>query len=65
MNSQTLEKDEGRRAEDKSKHKGNWGTHSHADLVAEQMEPTEEQLSNAQKIINLFWSLDTNQPQVK
>ena len=49
------ESDDGRNAEDKSQHKGDWGSHSHADKVAEDMEPTAEQLANAQAIINSRW----------
>ena len=47
--------DDGRDAEDKSQHKGDWGSHSHADKVSQEMEPTEEQLQQAQLIINSQW----------
>lgn len=47
--------DDGRSAEDKSQHKGDWGSHSHADKIAEEMEPTAEQLQNAQAVINSQW----------
>ena len=46
---------DGREAEDKGKHKGDWGSHSHADHEAEQAEPTEAQLKQAQAIINSQW----------
>ena len=49
------ESDDGRDAEDKSQHKGDWGSHAHADKVAEEMEPTLEQLQNAQAVINSQW----------
>lgn len=54
------EKDEGRDAEDKGAHKGDWGSHSHADHVAEAQEPTQEQLDNAQAVINQLWTVDTS-----
>lgn len=46
---------DGRDCEDKSQHKGDWGSHSHADHVAEEVEPTDEQLANAQAVINSQW----------
>ncbi|MCG3203981.1 MAG: hypothetical protein KCHDKBKB_00658 [Elusimicrobia bacterium] len=55
--SKEKESDEGRDAEDKSQHKGDWGSHSHADKVAEEMEPTEDQLKQAQLIIDSQWLL--------
>jgi hypothetical protein len=54
-------KDEGRNAEDTSLHKGDWGSHSHADYIFEHQEPTEEQIKNAQEVINTLW--DTPKPQ--
>lgn len=57
MTPKKKESDEGRNAEDKGEHKGDWGSHTHADLVAEEMEPTEEQLKNAQAVINSQWNL--------
>jgi len=53
------EKDEGRDAEDKGQHKGDWGSHSYADHVAEELEPTQEQLDNAQAVINQLWEIPT------
>lgn len=47
--------DDGRDAEDKSKHKGDWGSHASADKRAEAMEPTEDQLKHAQAVINSQW----------
>lgn len=50
------ESDEGRDGhESPTKHKGDWSNHSHADKVAEEMEPTEEQLKQAQAVINSQW----------
>lgn len=48
---------DGRNGKDKNDFKGDWGSHKKADLVAEEMEPTEEQLKNAQAVINSQWSL--------
>lgn len=55
MTPKTKEKDEGRDAEDKGAHKGDWGSHTRADRAAEEMEPTKEQLDHAQAIINSQW----------
>lgn len=55
MTPQPKESDDGRNAEDKSQHKGDWGSHSHADKVADELEPTQEQLDNAQQVINQLW----------
>ena len=52
--------DDGRDAEDKSKHKGDWGSHTKADKRAEAMEPTQEQLDHAQQVINQQWALVDN-----
>lgn len=49
--------DDGRDAEDKSQHKGDWGSHTKADRVAESLEPTQEQLDNAQQIISQLWEI--------
>ncbi len=57
MTPKPKESDEGRNAESKDEHKGDWGSHTHADMVAENMEPTEEQLKNAQAVINSQWNL--------
>jgi hypothetical protein len=57
MTPQPKESDDGRDAEDKSLHGGDWGSHSHADLVAEEQEPTQEQLDNAQVVINQLWEI--------
>jgi hypothetical protein len=51
------ESDEGRDAEDKSLHSGDWGSHTRADRAAEAQEPTEEQLQNAQAVINQLWEV--------
>lgn len=59
MTPQPKEKDEGRDAEDKSLHSGDWGSHAHADKVAEELEPTQEQLDNAQAVINATWITPT------
>lgn len=56
MTPQPKEADDGRDAEDKSQHKGDWGSHSHADQVAENIEPTQEQIDHAQQVINQLWS---------
>lgn len=55
MTPKPKESDDGRNAEDKGKHKGDWGSHSHADKVADELEPTQEQLDNAQAVINSQW----------
>lgn len=55
MTPQPKEKDDGRDAEDKSQHKGDWGSHSKADKIADELEPTQEQLDNAQAVINQLW----------
>ena len=55
MTPRPKEVDEGRNAEDKGQHKGDWGSHTHADRVAEQLEPTEAQLANAQIVIRQLW----------
>lgn len=56
MKPKEKESDEGRDAEDKSQHKGDWGSHTKADMVAEKQEPTQEQLANAQAVINSQWN---------
>lgn len=56
MTPQPKESDDGRNAEDKSQHKGDWGSHSHADKVADELEPTQEQLDHAQQVINQLWN---------
>lgn len=52
---QTVEPDDGRDAEDKGSHKGDWGSHSGADHRAEEIQPTQEQLDHAQAVINQLW----------
>jgi len=47
---------DGRNAEDKGKHKGDWGSHTLADREAEAVIPTEEQIRHAQNIINELWN---------
>ena len=56
MPPQTKESDDGRDAEDSSQHKGDWGSHSHADHIAETIQPTQEQLDHAQQVINQLWN---------
>jgi hypothetical protein len=58
MTPKQKESDEGRKSEDKGQHKGDWGSHSHADKVAEELEPTQEQLDNAQVVINAQWEVE-------
>ncbi len=48
--------DDGRDAEDKSKHKGDWGSHAHADRVADDTEATDDQISYAKQVIDLLWT---------
>lgn len=55
MTPQKKEVGDGRDADDKSAHKGDWGSHVKADQEAESAEPTEDQLKNAQQVINLLW----------
>ena len=47
---------DGRNAEDKGKHKGDWGSHALADREAAEAVPTEEQIRHAQDIINELWN---------
>ena len=56
-------KDEGRKAEDSSLHKGDWGSHAHADYVFERQEPTEQQIQHAQKVIDTQWNTPIDKPQ--
>ena len=55
MTPQPKEKDDGRDAEDKGQHKGDWGSHSKADKIADELEPTQEQIDNAQQVISQIW----------
>ena len=55
MTPQPKEADDGRDAEDKSQHGGDWGSHTKADLVAETIEPTQEQIDNANAVISQLW----------
>lgn len=47
--------DDGRRAGDKSHHKGDWGTHSGADYLAEQVSVTPEQQKKFEKLLKDNW----------
>lgn len=55
MKPKEKQSDEGRDAEDKGQHKGDWGSHTKADRAAEAQEPTQEQLDYAQQVINSQW----------
>jgi hypothetical protein len=46
---------EGRKAEDKSLHKGDWGSHASADKAEKAKLPTKEQLQHAQDVIRRTW----------
>ena len=51
MNGPEQQPDEGRDAEDPDLHKGDWGSHSHADYIAEREEPTKEQITHIEEVI--------------